>query len=183
MFHRAAGKWSQTAYLKSANNLKGSEFGTDVALSGLGTTLVVGAALEPSNGTDPSDTSLIAAGAVYVFELAGTTWTQRAYLKAPHPATNDQLGQHTRISTDGKIIAFSDLGDDTAAMDAGSVAVFSEAGGIWQSLAILHAPLPAAGDFVGVPALSATGSTLAIGAHHASTATGAVYLFYSRQLC
>src|SRR4051812_8332985 len=45
------------------------------------------------------------AGAAYVFTRSGTTWTQRAYLKASHPRTQDLLGDALAVSADGTTVA------------------------------------------------------------------------------
>ena len=59
LFSRSNGAWTQRAYVKGANTQKRDEFGSSMALSRDGRTLVVGARLE-AGGRD-------GAGAVYVF--------------------------------------------------------------------------------------------------------------------
>ena len=65
LFTRSGGTWSQRAYLKGANTMKGDEFGSSLALTRDGRTLAVGARLEGSGAK--------ASGAVYVFALANGT--------------------------------------------------------------------------------------------------------------
>jgi len=62
VYTREAGTWTARAYVKGSNTEAGDEFGSAVALSGDGRTLVVGAHNEdgPGNGLDDS-------GAAYVF--------------------------------------------------------------------------------------------------------------------
>ena len=71
VYTRSAGTWTQGAYVKGANTDAGDEFGSAVALSGDGSTLVVGAHTEDSaargiNGTQ-ADNSGDDSGAAYVF--------------------------------------------------------------------------------------------------------------------
>ena len=71
LFTRTAGKWTAGAYIKADNTDAGDEFGSAVAMSGDGHTLVVGAHQEDSaargvNGNQ-ADNSASDSGAAYVF--------------------------------------------------------------------------------------------------------------------
>jgi hypothetical protein len=70
-YTRTGATWTQRAYVKASNAEKGDEFGSSVALSGDGKTLVVGAHEEDSaaKGFDgnQADNSAPESGAVYVF--------------------------------------------------------------------------------------------------------------------
>jgi hypothetical protein len=72
LFRRSGTQWSQTAYIKASATQEYDEFGATVAMSGDGTTLVVGARGEDSGAAgingDQSDNSVRDAGAVYVLE-------------------------------------------------------------------------------------------------------------------
>jgi hypothetical protein len=75
LFSRGNGRWTQRAYVKGANTLRRDEFGSSLALSRDGRTLVVGARLEAGgakgvNG-NASNRSVDGAGAVYVFTFGG----------------------------------------------------------------------------------------------------------------
>jgi len=70
-FTRSGTTWVQQAYVKSSNTRAGDEFGSSIALSGDGRTLLVGARGEDSgakgiNGNQ-ADASTRDAGAAYVF--------------------------------------------------------------------------------------------------------------------
>ena len=84
VFNRTESSWEQQAYLKGSNTENGDEFGHSVGISG--DTLVVGAVFESSNSTgvdgDQSNNSLQESGAAYVFTRLGSSWEQKAYLKA-----------------------------------------------------------------------------------------------------
>jgi hypothetical protein len=82
VFTRSGTTWSQQAYLKASNTGEGDEFGTSVALSADGSTLVVGAIDEFSAATgiggNQANNSAPNAGAVYVFRTRGRHVQRRA---------------------------------------------------------------------------------------------------------
>ncbi len=71
LFVRAGGTWSQQAYVKASSSAAGDYFGEDLALSGDGGTLAVGADGEDSSATgingNQTDNGMSLSGAVYVF--------------------------------------------------------------------------------------------------------------------
>jgi len=105
VFVRNGTTWTQQAYLKASNAEIYDEFGSSVAISG--DTIAVGADGDDSdaagvNGDQGNYDSLFNAGAVYVFNRSGTTWTQQAYLKSDSPNRNAQLG--TAVATTGDFV-------------------------------------------------------------------------------
>lgn len=143
VFTRSGTTWSQQAYLKS-NTDTFQNFGSSVAI--FGNTVVVGAPSESSNATgvdgDPSNNSLTAAGAAYVFTRNGTNWSHQAYLKASNTDNGDHFGVSLAISDNTLVIGANDeessatgVNDDqssNAASDAGAAYVFTlptESGG------------------------------------------------------
>jgi len=164
-----AGLLAQRAYLKASRTGANDRFGMAVALSADGTTLAVGAPFEDTSETD--------SGAVYVFVRAGATWTQEAYLKASSPDADDQFGVRVALSADGSTLAvaaqFEDSAAagvggnqaDNAATDSGAAYVFARADATWTQQAYVKASSTDADDQFGASvALSADGSTLAVGA-------------------
>jgi hypothetical protein len=140
VFTRAGTTWAQQAYLKASNTETDDQFGTSVALSSDGSTLVVGAPNEDSAATgiggSQVDNSVQVSGAVYVFTRAGTTWTQEAYVKASNTDLDDHFGFTVVLSGTGSTLAVvapreasaatgvdGNQGDDSAAV-AGAVYVF-----------------------------------------------------------
>ena len=83
LFSRSNGRWTQRAYVKSANTSRRDEFGSSLALSRDGRTLAVAARLsrrrQGVNG-DASNRSVDGAGAVYVFAFGGLPKTCRLQL-------------------------------------------------------------------------------------------------------
>lgn len=190
VFRRSGTVWTQEAYVKASNTEAGDHFGTALALSADGSTLAVGALDEDSaatgvNGAQADDRALYS-GAVYVFRWSGTSWAQEAYVKASNTDAYDQFGSSIALSSNGSTMAVAAPteasaatgvgGDETSNALPGSGAVYSfrRSGAVWSQEAYIKASNSGSTDrFGGAVALSADGSTLAIGAHgEASVATG-----------
>ncbi|HWO18043.1 MAG TPA: DUF4215 domain-containing protein [Kofleriaceae bacterium] len=190
VFTRSGTTWSQQAYLKASNTDAGDQFGESVALSADGSTLTVGAWSEASAvtgiGGNQADNSAVDAGAVYVFTHSGAKWSQQAYLKASNTGAGDRFGSSIALSGDGSTLAVGAVHEasaatgidgnqaDNAAVKAGASYVFTRSDTAWSQQAYLKASNTGAGDQFGWSvALSADGSTLAVGAEgEASDATG-----------
>jgi len=174
VFVRRGADWSQQAYVKASNTgglREGDQFGHDVALSGDGDTLAVGAISEDSasggvNG-EQDDDSASESGAVYVYSRDGMTWTQRAYLKPRVQTLAEDIS--------GVLFGYSvglDEGGDTLAVGAynedvnrGSIYVFERNGGEWAYETRLTASNAEIGDALGTDlAISADGNTIVGGA-------------------
>jgi hypothetical protein len=96
-----------------------------------------------------------------------------AYVKATNTGKGDNFGHSVALSSDGSTLAvgaFREASDGSietndAAMDAGAVYVYTQRDGAWRVQAYLKAAYPDRDDFFGNSvALSADGSTLAVGA-------------------
>jgi hypothetical protein len=121
-------------------------FGASVALQG--DTLVVGAPGESSGASgvngDQTDSSVPAAGAVYVFTRSGTTWSQQAYIKPQNGGTEKQFGYSVALDGDTLVVGAPDDGNQgaTSAPQVGAAYVFTRAGGAWSQQAYLKSPRP-----------------------------------------
>lgn len=182
------------SYLKASNTGAGDELGAAVALSADGTTLAVGAPGEASAATgvggDQHDDGALGAGAVYLYVRSGTSWIQRAYLKASNAGAGDRFGAALALSADGTMLAVGAAGEDSAATgvggdessgaatDSGAVYVFVLSGEVWNQVAYLKASNTGAGDGFGGALALARDQTkdrwiLAVGARgEDSSATG-----------
>lgn len=110
VFERDAGGWSQSAFLKGWNTpRRWDRFGGAVAVEG--DAIVVGARDEDGGGAgvgvDPRASRLHGAGAAYVFERVGGSWTTGAYLKASNPDANDEFG--VAVALDGRRAAVGSM--------------------------------------------------------------------------
>jgi FG-GAP repeat len=192
----------QIAYLKASNphasdhfadggNLPGHS-GNSIAMSADGNYIAVGAHQESSaakgiNGNQ-NDTSLYAAGAVYVFVRRGATWAQQAYIKPSNSQRGANFGMNVALNADATTLAVSaylesssskgvNSTQDDELPQAGAVYIFTRAGNAWSQQAYIKAsntgrpadPDDASdwgdGDQFGFSiALSGDGNTLAVGA-------------------
>jgi hypothetical protein len=105
---RSGNTWVEQAFLKASNPDLEDLLGVRVAISADGNTIVAGAPNEDSaargiNG-DQSNNRADAAGAAYIFTRSGTTWTQRAYIKASNADAFDEFGSAVAMSADGKTV-------------------------------------------------------------------------------
>jgi len=182
VFVRNGTTWTQQAYLKASNTGAGDQFGTAVAVSG--ETLAVGAHLERSaaagvNGNQ-SDDSAAGAGAVYVFERDGVTWSQQAYLKASNAQAADNFGWSLALSADTLAVGARDedsaatgvngnQADDSAPL-SGAVYVFVRDGDAWSQQAYIKASNTDSVDRFGW-SVALAGETLVVGAPDFSSVT------------
>ncbi|MDK9779840.1 hypothetical protein KIT90_00460 [Vibrio sp. B172a] len=67
LFTNVEGTWQQAEYIKSLNSDAGDGFGSAIAISGDGNTLIVGAKEEASDGSDFNDNSSSSSGAAYIY--------------------------------------------------------------------------------------------------------------------
>lgn len=158
VFVREGTTWTQQAYLKASNTDAGDMFGGFLAISG--DTIYASATWEASSATGvggmTNDNSLEGAGAVYVFERNGSTWTQQAYLKASNPGSGDRFG--IVMALDGDTLAASAIYEKSSATgvngnqyddsmaDAGAVYVFVRQGTTWTQQAYVKASNPGRWD-------------------------------------
>ena len=103
---RSGNAWTEQAFIKASNPDLQDLFGANVAVSGDGNTVLVGAAMEDSrargvNG-EQQDDSATESGAAYLFTRSGTTWSQRAYIKAENAEEFDEFGTSVAVSRDGR---------------------------------------------------------------------------------
>ena len=155
VFVRTGDTWTEQAFIKANNARPYNSFGVKLALSGDGQTLAVASYLEDNAGRgirgpqlqpflivdhlDPwreRQGQAEESGAVYVFTRTGTTWTQRAYVKASNADAGDEFGSSVALSRDGRTMAVGAHNEDSAAVgvngneadntadDSGAVYVF-----------------------------------------------------------
>lgn len=189
VFTRATigGAWSQQAYLKASNPGYDDVFGTAVAISNDGNTVIVGAPREDSNAIgvngNQSNNTTGDAGAAYVFTRSGSTWTQQAYLKASNTGGSDWFGFSVAVSGDGNTVAVGayredgssyviNPSDNNGTVDSGAIYVFTRSGSTWTSQATIKASNGGYDDRFGFSvALSTDGNTLAAGANREDSST------------
>jgi hypothetical protein len=182
VFARSGTAWTQQAYLKASNPDPGDFFGFSVSVSG--DTVIVGAFAEDSNATGgQSDNSATLAGAAYVFNRSGTTWTQEAYLKASNTFQTHNFGYSVAISGDTLVVG-SRLetststgvdGDQTPnrASAVGAAYVFERTAGTWSQHTYLKASNAAQFDQFGY-SVALSRNVIVVGAIEEDSGTGGV---------
>ncbi len=105
---RTFGTWGLEQVLTAADSDANDHFGRSVALDG--TRLLVGANLDDEAGTD--------AGAVYVFDLQGSTWAQSAKIVSESPAAGEYFGTSVGLSNRHAVVGA--WGNDETGTDGGA---------------------------------------------------------------
>jgi hypothetical protein len=184
VFERSEQSWAQTAYLKASNNTWGGQpfgtpvspyFGMSVAVSGDGSTVVVGAPYEAGVGPGVNGSQVqqffgnsSGSGAAFVFGRQDASWTQQAYVKSMVIAGARRFGWSVALSGDGSTLAVGEP------LGGGKANVYARAGSTWSFREALTASNGRVEDHFGkVVALSSDGSTLAVSAlYEDSSVTG-----------
>jgi hypothetical protein len=171
VFGRVGSHWSVPVRLAAAQGA--DRFGVSVSLSGRGDVLAVGT---PGQDGDAARDL----GAVHVFGRDAGAWTQRADLRASDPQAEDGLGTSVALSIDGRTLAVG-----AQSSGRGAVHVFQQSAAGWreQDVLVFGNGASAHERFGARLALSADGSTLAVGAAGAvgdgahQGSPGAAYVF------
>jgi hypothetical protein len=165
VFTREGQTWTEQAQLTPSDEVNpgmeqcfGFGFGTSVALSGEGTTVLVG------NGADNQDR-----GAAWVFTLAGGAWVQQGPKLTPTDESRaGRFGAYLALSSDGStalISAFGSLECRGSGEFEGQAWIFSREGDSWrQSTELIPRPRVCGEELGSSLALSGDGSTALLAA-------------------
>jgi hypothetical protein len=169
VFRRNGTSWTQQIKLAANDGLEDQVFGVSVAISG--DNIAVGAPLVDFSGSTDQ-------GAIYVFTLTGTTWTQQQKFTTSAPSFGANLGTSLAISGD-YLIAGGDYEtiNGNAGQGAGYIFQLSRR---YPQTDLLSAGDGTANDHFGL-SVAINGSVAAIGAPdediNGQTDQGAVYVF------
>jgi len=166
VYTSGGGSWSKVATLTASSGVADDLFGTSVALSGDGTTAMVGA---PAVNYDT--------GEAYVFTASGGSWADQSSTPfATGVASGDKFGYSVALSRGGTTAM---VGAPFGSSSTGEAYVFTTSGGgSWSQAASLTATGGMANDeFGNSVALSRDGTTAVVGAHAAVSYRGAAYVF------
>jgi hypothetical protein len=177
---RVGSSWAHQGSLQGSAPTRYRSDPTALALSADGNTLAFSEAMLGGSGQG------LGPGFVYVFDRAGAAWTEQVRQTAFNATSDDAFGSSVALSADGTTLAVGATGEDSAAVgvwgapptyratDSGAAYVYGREGAAWRHLDYVKASNTGVGDEFGASvALSADGTTLAVGAwREASSATG-----------
>ncbi len=173
-FSRSGTLWNQQgARLSAADGTINDHFGAALAISGDGSTALVGE-YSKTIGANAQQ------GTVYPFINAAGSWSQQGLrLTAVNGAANDLFGRSLALATNGSTAL---IGAPGKTSNQGAAYVFTRSGSIWSQQTQLNASDGTAGDSFGFSvAASADGNTALIGASGksvgANSGQGATYIF------
>ncbi len=167
VFTGSGSSWSQQgSKLTGEGEVGRGEFGRSVALSGDGSTALIGG---PENATQ--------AGAAWVFTRSGATWTQQAEMQGEGEFGKGELGTSVALSADAGTALVGGAQDDGG---TGAAWVFARSGSTWaQQGAKLTGGGEESGEgtFGTSVALSSEGGIALVGAPHDDDDLGAAWMF------
>ncbi len=167
VFKRTAGVWTQQQKLQSVNPALSDEFGCAVEVQG--DTAFVGAYADGTHG--------ISAGAVYVFDRSGSTWTNSDILFGTGIGGLSYFGGDISVSNDTLVIGAH--GDGALAAQYGAAWVYVRSGATWSEQVKLLASDPTSYGWLG-QGVAVSGSTAICGANGIDTYgqnAGKAYVF------
>jgi hypothetical protein len=159
-YTRTATGWSAPTTIASPDQAFEGEFGSSVALNADGSQLIAGAKYDGILDGSPD-------GAAWAFTRTTAGWGEGQPLAPPTDQPRRVFGEHVAISADGRLAAVTDSVADVGQVSrAGSVITFARGSdGSWTQAAVLtDQPLVPGGEFGSSVAISADGSTIAVGA-------------------
>ena len=162
VFERSGAAWTQQAELTVSAGEDADFFGSSVALSG--DTALIGA-------WGKTDAGQGCAGAAYVFERSGVTWTQQAALTAAGAVWDHEFGSSVALCGDIALV-----GAHYGPSWAGAAYVFERSGVAWTQRAELTASDGTINDRFGY-SVALSGDTALVGAPGGNSAAGAAYVF------
>ena len=167
VFTRSGNEWVRQGELMAGETgADPGHFGRSVALSGNGTTALVGA---PSAARD--------GGAAWVFTLSGNTWIRQSepLTNGEEGTTQSHFGRAVALSSDGNTALIGAPGEDSY---KGAAWAFSRSGSAWSKPEELTGSGEAGAGHFGLSlALSGDGQTALIGARRDHEGKGAAWAF------
>ena len=173
IYERTGAGWTESSRVEEteferSNGLGlGSLFGSAVALDG--DRLAVGSVGQDAGGVRD-------AGAVRVYERAGTAWALTATLTPPSPQGRERIGQ--AVTLDGPLLVASGPGPGTGS-GAGSVLAFRRTGAGWAFESELVPDVVTGDDLYGRQ-MSASGDRVVVGAQARARGRGSVFVWVRR---
>jgi hypothetical protein len=164
VFVAVGGNWAQQMKLVPSQGSAGDVFGGSVAVSG--ETAMVAAAGDDSKGSG--------AGAAYIFERSGASWTEVAKLLASDGAAHDHFGFSIALRGSLAVVGADTKSDPWQA--TGAAYVFAKSNSTWSEVTKLVPGDLAQQDELGRSA-AYDGRSILVGAPAKALGKGAAYVF------
>ena len=163
-FQRSGGVWSQMQKVVGSYRNFGDQFGWSVSISG--DYAVVGVIDEDEDASGAN--TLATAGAAYIFERSGGTWSQVKMLVSSARESNAKYGHSVSISGDyvaiGSIYEDTDASNANALTSAGAAYIYDRNGGAWSLMQKVVASDRTTYVYFG-ESVSIDGNNLVVGGH------------------
>ena len=114
--HSGTNDWTLEATLEASDKTSSMRFASGISMTP--NVLVVGAHQEGTGGAN--------AGAAYIFERSGTTWTEVKKVVASDAAAGDRLGIYVGVNNDGSSFVAGAYGESTNGASAGAAYVYEK---------------------------------------------------------
>jgi hypothetical protein len=165
IYTRSGSTWEEGPELTGSAEIGSGHFGRSVALSGDGTTALVGGAYDDHG-----------IGAAWLFTRTSSGWTPGPVLHGGEEGGAGYFGRAVALSSDG---ATALIGGPLDSRGAGAIWVFGRSGAEWEQQGPKLTPAAAAEaeHFGHSVALSGDGSTALVGAPHYGRNVGAAFVF------
>jgi hypothetical protein len=191
IFKNNSGTWSEVKKIVNSDRTLSDNFGISVAISG--DYVAVGSHLQDFN--ESGVTSVLSAGAVYIYQNNSDSWTQIQKIVASDRSTQDYFG--TIVSIDGDYIVVGARQEGTEDFSAtispsikttpleGAVYIYKNISGTWSQMQKLTAPIRGTTDLFGF-ALDIDDDFIVVGAYQEDedalesntlSNAGSVYIF------
>lgn len=170
VFEYSLGSWQQKTILIPPGTVANTRIGSEVAISGDGTVIVIAA---------PRMNSYT--GSVFIYTKVGSTWTLQKTITAFDGSSSDYFGQAVALNETGSTVVVSAYYDDDDGYNTGSLYVFNRSGNDWTQAAKLTVLDPEPNDNLGYSlAMSNDSSTIVAGSTRKGingNYIGAAYVF------
>ena len=122
IFTRSGSTWTEQAILSPSAQGSGSNYGKSGGISTDGIYAIVGDWVEDGGSGDPYTD----AGAAYVYERSGSTWSEVSLLRASNIGAEDRFGSSVAIHKDGYAIvgAHQEDGDSNQFINSGAAYIY-----------------------------------------------------------
>jgi len=176
VFIRNGSTWTQVQKIIPSAKTAWAWFGIDVAVSQDGAIAVIGCPGELSGG--------VSKGGFYYYKNVNGSWVETAKVFSPDGVSGDQFATSVTLDASGSYLIVGCAKDDTAALNGGSIYIYTRSGDTWTFQQKITSPESEAEGYFGYrTAVNGDATAMAVGCYSKDvsglTDSGAVY-YYTR---